>query len=65
MTFELPMYGVRSTVSVLHCALVGVNDVVTSGAVAKVVPDLLNTDVKVAPQSLETKTSNPSLYVAS
>ncbi len=41
ITLDWPTYGVRFTVSVRHCPVVGVNAAVVAAAVANVVFDLL------------------------
>ena len=64
ITLEFPTYGVKLTVSVLHWVVVGVKLAVVAGAVAKTVFDFEYTDVNVAPQSVDTRTSNPSKRVA-
>ena len=63
ITLEFPTKGLKFTVSVLHCAVVGVKLAVVAGAVAKTVFDLEYTEVNVAPQSVDTSTSNPSKRV--
>lgn len=59
-TAPRPLYAVRSMVSLRHCVLVGVNTENVLGAVARAVPVLVYTRLKVTPQLLLTTTASVS-----